>query len=114
MKGPYSLTTSNIGIVVTRKSPGVYILYVACNGQKLYVGRSDTDVRARLKRHVGERSPTARSAYSYFKFDYATSPKKAFERECNLWHYHRPPDNLNHPQRPAGTSWKCPRCKIFG
>lgn len=113
MQGPHSLTTSNIDGVITRTLPGVYALYIAYNGAEYYVGRSDSDVGKRLKNHVGERSPTARSKYEYFKFDYATSPKDAFESECNLWHYHQPPDNQNHPQRPAGTNWKCPRCNIF-
>ena len=113
MKGPYSLTTNRINEVVTRTSQGVYILYVSYNGTEYYVGRSDTNVAARLKQHVGEKSRTAKSTYKYFKFDYATSPKSAFERECNLWHHHHPPDNPVHPRRPNGTNWKCPRCSIF-
>lgn len=114
MQGPFSLTTSNINAVITKSTPGVYVLYVAYKGRELYVGRSDTNIRERLGDHVGERSPTARSEYKYFTFDYATSPKNAFDRECSLYHYHQPSDNQNHPKRPTGARWKCPRCNIFG
>ena len=72
---------------------------------------ADEDLNNRLKAWVG-------SKYKFFKFDYATSPKNAFEKECELWHDYGGPqgklDNERHPQRPNGTDWKCPRCKTFG
>lgn len=108
MYGPYLLSLKKINDQVTRTSPGVYILL---NIFKLdrRVGRSDKDLKRRLKNWVGK--------YWWFKFDYCTSPKNAFERECNLYHYYGSKngalDNENHPQRPTGTNWKCPKCSIF-
>lgn len=110
MNGPYLLTTETVDRVVTRISPGAYILG---NRQKVarYVGRSDDDVRGRLKKW-------ASSTYSYFWYEYAGSPRAAFQVECRYWHRYGGAkgklDNKNHPARPAGSSWKCPVCSIFG
>ena len=111
MRGPFTIDADTIDKKVTRTSPGNYAL-----GKKNeegtylvgYVGRSDTDVRARLKSWVGKtRRPL-------FKFSYATSAKAAFEKECENYHDFSPPGNDSHPARPAGTTWRCPRCSIFG
>ncbi len=111
MKGPYKLDTETINEKVTRKSAGNYALGKK-NEKGLftvgYVGRSDSDVGARLKQWI---SKTRRPL---FKFCYATSPKAAFEKECNNHHDFKPPGNDSHPARPKGTSWRCPRCNIFG
>jgi len=113
-----SLTNEKIDQMVKKKSPGVDVpgVYVLDKSSTApfhvdYVGRSDDDLNARLKTHVG-------SVYKYFKFDYATSPKNAFEKECELYHDFGGPqgklDNKVHPDRPAGSGWKCPKCTIFG
>lgn len=113
MNGPYELTRSKINEVVTRTSPGNYALgYVNSENTFIvqYVGRSDSDVASRLRQHVGEK-------YKRFKYSYATSPKAAFEKECINYHdfgESRLLDNSIHPDRPAGSGWKCPRCRIFG
>lgn len=107
MKGPYKLKRNEVQRVVTRTSPGYYKLYRVSGGSVSYVGRSDSDVGARLLQHADE------GRYVDFEFDYATSRKDAFEHECELWHRHHPPDNDRHPDRPVGTNWKCPRCSIF-
>lgn len=108
MKGPYSLSASKVDEVVTRKSPGAYELSNDGKARR-YVGRSDTDVAARIKSHVG--------SYRYFWWEYARSPKAAFEAECTHWHRHGGAQgklhNKNHPARPAGSGWKCPVCSIF-
>jgi hypothetical protein len=116
---PYSLSDLNrlsnekIDAVVTRTAPGVYALDPTERGAFVvkYVGRSDDDLNKRLKDWVGTK-------YVYFKFDYATSPKNAFEKECELYHDNGGPegklDNEIHPRRPDGTDWKCPRCKTYG
>lgn len=109
MEGPYALTNSNIDDKVTKKSPGVYELFKSYDGPVRYVGRSDDDLNARLKQWVGK-------GYSYFKFEYCSSSKAAFEKECQLYHHHggsEKLDNKIHPQRPAGSNWKCPVCGIF-
>ncbi len=111
MHGPHKLDTATVQAKVKRKSPGNYAL-----GRKNeegtflvgYVGRSDSDVRGRLTSWVGKaRGPL-------FKFSYASSAKAAFEKECRNYHDFKPPGNTSHPQRPEGTTWKCPRCRIFG
>lgn len=113
MQGSYLLSTTKINDVVTRTSAGNYALgYVNDENSFIvqYVGRSDSDVAARLKSHVGEK-------YKRFKYSYATSPKAAFEKECHNYHDFGGSKSLNndiHPDRPAGSGWKCPCCNIFG
>ena len=70
-----------------------------------YVGRSGDDVATTLGEHVGD--------YQHFKFAYFSSPSTAFEKECQLFHDFSPPGNRLHPDRPKGTTWSCPRCRMF-
>lgn len=107
LSGPYSLTKESIDRNVTRTSAGAYALGRTIDGvfHVHYVGRSDGDVRGRLKDHVGK--------YTQFKFDYFSSAKAAFEKECRLYHDFGPPANSVHPARPRGSGWKCPACAIF-
>lgn len=111
MEGPYKLDEDTIDDKVTRTSPGNYALGKKDDQDTFlvgYVGRSDSDVNARLKSWVGNtRRPL-------FKFSYATSAEAAFEKECNNYHDFDSPGNDSHPSRPAGTDWKCPRCSISG
>ena len=108
MRGPHTLTSSEIDSRVTRTAPGIYKASNSKTAIK-YVGRSDSDLNARLKTHVG--------VYRYFWYEYATSRRAAFQKECTLWHHyggaHGGLDNINHPARPAGSGWKCPVCSIF-
>ena len=112
LSGVEVLTNEKIDEVVTRTSPGVYALDRIPGGgfHVNYVGRSDDDLNERLESWVG-------SKYKWFEFDYATSRKDAFEKECELWHDFGGPkgklDNEKHPERPNGTNWKCPKCKTF-
>ena len=73
-----------------------------------YVGRSDTDVNDRIKDHLGEN-------YAAFKFSYATSPKAAFEKECQNYHDFGGSKKLKnniHPDHPDNSpNWKCPVCE---
>lgn len=101
-----NLTNEKIDVVVTQTKAGVYALdKTTTPGFKIsYVGRADDDLNKRLKNWVGE--------YKYFKFEYATSPKDAYEKECELWHdsggAEGKLDNKIHPDCPNGTNWKCP------
>ncbi len=112
MNGSYTLSTDIISEKVTRTSAGNYALGYVDNETFYvqYIGRADTDVASRLKQHVGE-------SYKRFKFSYATSPKAAFEKECENYHdfggVEGNLDNKIHPDRPKNAGWKCPRCKIF-
>ncbi|MBA3045855.1 MAG: hypothetical protein FP824_06540 [Euryarchaeota archaeon] len=111
MEGPYELTSEKIDAIITRTSAGNYALGYM-NGDSFnvnYVGRSDNDVKKRLKDWVGE--------YKKFKFSYATSRKDAFEKECRNYHDFggsKSLDNKLHPERPDDATWACPVCKIFG
>jgi len=108
LKGPYALNDTSIDTQVSYVSPGAYALGRTKDGTFYiaYVGRSDGDINDRLHDHVGN--------YEQFKFDYFSSPKAAFEKECNLFHDFSPGDNKVHPARPANSGWKCPRCNAFG
>lgn len=110
MEGPYKLNEAIIDMKVTRKSPGNYALGRKDDQGKFlvgYVGRSDDDVKERLKGWVGKtRRPL-------FKFSFATSAKAAFKKECNNYHDFDPYGNTSHPAQPEGTNWKCPRCNEF-
>lgn len=110
MEGPYELKAEKIDEVITKTSAGNYLLGHTRKGEfkVQYVGRSDSDLNKRLKEHVGD--------YWSFKFCYASSPKAAFERECEDYHDNGGADKLDnkfHPGRPDDTDWKCPRCPCF-
>lgn len=111
MEGPYTLDYGTIEAKITRISSGNYALGEKNGGGTFlvgYVGRSDTDVKTRLKSWVGK------TKKPLFKFSYASSDKTAFEKECENYHDFDPPSNDSHPARPAGTNWRCPKCSIFG
>ena len=114
LNGPYKLSTERIDEIVTKKSPGVYVLERGIDPDSFvvnYVGRSDDDVNDRLKKWVGIKD------YRRFKFGYFSSPKAAFEKECIIYHDFDGPkgglDNEVHPQRPEGSGWQCPSCDKF-
>ena len=111
LRGPYILALATIDRRITRTSPGVYVLGKT-EGSRFkikYVGRSDRDVRGRLKEWVGRKFPE-------FEYEYHSSSIAAFERECQLWHDFGGPedllDNERHPVTPVGTAWRCPYCQI--
>lgn len=114
LKGSYLLTTAGIDAAILSKSAGAYALGRNSDDGKTfyinYVGRSDSDVAARLKNHA------ATGTYPRFMYQYASSPKDAFETECHLFHDYGETglDNKVHPARPENSGWKCPRCKVFG
>lgn len=109
MSGPFPLTPDEIDRQVTRTSPGNYALgYSDTDGRfhVQYVGRDDVDVGERLHDHVGKSNE--------FKFDYASSPKAAFIKECENYHdFIKTTANKIHPARPSGANWQCPRCDRF-
>jgi hypothetical protein len=105
LQGPYSLDRQTISAVITLKSAGAYVLADKWSNDAQYVGRSDFDLANRVAAHIGE--------YGKFWFAYASSPMAAFLQECYLWHDLHPPANILHPQRPAGTNWRCPVCSVF-
>jgi hypothetical protein len=46
--------------------------------------------------------------YDAFKFRTYVSTRRAFEKECQLFHAFAPPDTKTHPVRPLGTRFVCP------
>ena len=113
IKGPYSLTSQKIAEVVGRTSGGNYTLgCVQENGFcVLYVGRSDLDVAKQLQSWVSQHS-----RYKAFVFSYASSPRAAFDKECDDFHDYGGTerlDNAEHPTQPVKTDWLCPRCDFY-
>lgn len=99
MHGPYPL--SKLQATVDLRCIGVYVL--SRDGRHAhYAGRSDSDLRSRIRKSTDEDS------YTHFWYSYETSPMNAYRTECELWHRYQPPDNINHPAVPAGTNWRCP------
>ncbi len=110
INGPYALTNESIDEHIARTSSGVYVLERSRKVGSFvvdYVGRSDSDVNGRLKKWVGK------NRYKRFKFGYFSSPKSAFDKECEIYHNFNNLDNDIHPQRPAGTDWECLYCEVF-
>lgn len=108
LSGPYRLTFDTIDSAVARKSAGVFALGHADAAGRFcvnHVGRSDADVRARLLECIG--------SDTLFKYSYFPTSRAAFERECELFHDIGPPRSRVHPDRPKGTTWECPRCRLF-
>ena len=98
LNGPYPINPAGSQL---RTGPGVYVLSRDGRGAA-YVGRSDTDVRSRMLQSA--RGGT----YKHFWFEYTSSPRDAFLKECEYYHQYRPADNANHPAVPPGTNWRCP------
>ena len=102
---PAALTEANIAGAIGYKTPGVYVLGVLNPGQVMsvsYVGRSDDDLAAKLRRHLGN--------YPGFAYAIKTSPLEAYTVECALYHKLQPSRNSSHPLRPANETWLCPVC----
>ncbi len=104
LQGPFPLTAEN----VEARAPSDYGVYVLgdrlANGsfEALRVERSG-DVKRSLAEHLGR--------YRYFQCVIASSEIDAWDRECQLYHLHRPRHNPVHPVR--RENWDCPVCHGF-
>jgi hypothetical protein len=111
LRGSFSLNEETIDEQVGEVLPGVYALGYLREKTFIiqHISRSDTDVHARLKEHIGK--------YDRFKFEYYESPEAAFFKECELYHEFRGPegelDNKRHPEKPKGATRSCPRCNVI-
>ena len=84
MENTFPLTLEEVDKQVTANKIGVYLLLFLLNSDKQhkkylvrYVGRSDSDLNARLKQHCSE-------GYDAFWFEYVKSPLEAYLEECRL------------------------------
>lgn len=112
MQGPYQMSSSVIDQRIQPSKIGNYALgylskdnihFIVC-----YIGRSDTDLKQRIKDHLNE-SPK----YQLFKFSYANSQDEAFKKECINYHDFggdKYLENKVHPDAPSGKGGICPVC----
>lgn len=120
MDGPYDFNINSIDLNVTKVSGGNYALGIVDentgNFHVTYVGRSDADVKGRLKKQLNEVKNTNlryETKNISFKYSYASSPKEAFEKECYNFHNFVRSNKLTHnvhPEKPNDESWNCPVC----
>jgi hypothetical protein len=128
LRGCYELTGLSVDVRVNLTSPGVYVLGRLAPGAPArpwsagapaaagtigrdliirYVGRSDSDVRAEIKKQVGR--------YDAFQFEFYPSDVAAFDKECRLYHdlggAEGELDNTRHPLKPERfPRMTCPAC----
>ena len=109
LSGPFAFNQATIDHVVNQKSAGVYALGYTLNNvfQIQRVGRSDTDLNARLK------SDEYKGKYHQFNAWYYPNADAAFHAECELFHAFGGTNNPNHPARPFGKNHKCNHCRLF-
>ena len=112
MRGKFALNSASIDAQVPA-TPGAYVL-VNSNNNAVYVGRSDSDLNARLKNHLPECEENAwirRSFPTDFYFDATSSSQEAYRLECDWFHKYRPNCNSAHPAK-LSNSWACPVCGL--
>jgi len=111
MRGPYSLAPEEIDRSIRKGTVGNYALGFidSMDGRFviLYIGRSDQDLNTDLKTFLGR-------GYKNFKYCCAINSQEAFVKECCDYHDFSPIHNKAHPQRPEGSTFRCPKCDIFG
>src|SRR5688572_2514581 len=103
--GPFRLAVEVIAAEVAERTAGAFALGdTDARGRfcVAYVGSAAGDLRQRLLAHVG----TAR----FFTFREYESGEAAFAKECELFHAFMPIGNVLHPDRLAGSGWRCPQC----
>jgi hypothetical protein len=108
--GPFNVNTESIDTNVVGVGSGVYALGHNANNNSVfivqYVGRSDTDLNDRLKKHLNE-------GYLLFKYGFLETAKESFNKECQLWHdfgEDKLIDNKIHPDKGINKDWLCPVC----
>jgi hypothetical protein len=106
LQGPFPLTARSIEANVSTDAKGVYVLGEGTGRdfEVLKVSRTD-DLKDSLGEYLGR--------YKNFQYSLAGSQIDAWDRECELYHQHRPRDNKAHPVRRYGSDWDCPVCHGF-
>jgi hypothetical protein len=100
--GPFPLTEEAIAAEIEPLIIGVYLLG-RLKGKRFFVrrvGRADRDLAAELRPLIGQ--------YDAFKYRTYGSTRRAFAKECDLFHTFSPPETTAHPVRPKDTRFTCP------
>lgn len=114
----YELLEEIINQIIEPNRIGNYAYgYLNDNGSFIvkYVGRSDSDLRSRIKHGLQDRLKYDNcKKYERFKFSYASSVKEAYDKECRNYHDFGGDEGLlnneRHPDKPEGMNYKCPIC----
>ena len=113
----YALTKEEIEQVVGENRIGNYAFgYLNAQASFIvrYVGRSDTDLRERIKHGISDMEADPSCRYERFKFSYAASAQEAYEKECRNYHDFGGDRgklrNTIHPAKPEGYNGNCPVC----
>ncbi|MFP6735973.1 MAG: hypothetical protein VB959_19315 [Rhodospirillales bacterium] len=71
-----------------------------------HIGRTDKDAGSVLKGFVGD--------YEHFKYRTYVSTRRAYAKQCKLFHDFPAADTAGHPTPPPGIRVKCPvdSCKL--
>ena len=113
----YALTNEDIEHIVAENRIGNYALgYLNAKATFIvrYVGRSDSDLRERIKHGIVDMAADPSCRYERFKFSYAENVHEAYEKECRNYHDFGGDRgklrNTIHPAKPEGYNGKCPVC----
>ncbi|NQV57637.1 MAG: hypothetical protein HQ503_17375 [Rhodospirillales bacterium] len=108
--GPFPLTEDAIDAEIEKLSIGAFALGALGGGGKRFAvqrtGRSDKDIGGVLKSFIG--------AYDAFKYRTYVSTRRAYAKECQLFHGFSPKDTKTHPEPPPNIRVACPdaRCEF--
>lgn len=113
----YDLTYDVIDRIVTDGKIGNYAYgYLDNRGVfiVLYVGRSDDNLKERIKHGITDMKEDPSRRYERFKFSYADTALEAYEKECKNYHDFGGEEgklfNKNHPAKPDNSTCNCPVC----
>jgi hypothetical protein len=102
-----------VSAIIPRNTLGVYILFKRIAGivAPIYVGRSDSCLRQRLRTH------NYRDRATHFAFSSSPDVEGAFHDECSLYHTYADEEeagllNEIHPPIPRHTGLKCRICSL--
>ena len=117
MGASFPLNEDEINVRIAENRIGNYAYgYINDNGAFIvkYVGRSDTDLRTRIKHGIQEFNDNPKLRYERFKFSYADSAEEAYRKECRNYHDFGGPEgslmNERHPDAPDGSNLTCSIC----
>lgn len=117
MGASFPLNEDEINARIAENRIGNYAYgYINDNGSFIvkYVGRSDTDLRTRIKHGIQEFNDNPKLRYERFKFSYADSAEEAYRKECQNYHDFGGPEgslmNERHPDTPDGLNLTCSIC----